>query len=338
MNIYIFIISLLSTFSALALEQKIIYPNSFLTKALQEKIEQHRTDEFYNGRGGLKNYYARFTIPTGTIETPLILITGAEDPTPIWYRTVGKAMKHGFKYIYIIEIRGQGLSQRVSGNKQKLIHINDFNNYYLDFISAIKHIYQFNNVHNEAYVISHSTGSMVLLKSLEKLKLIVPGFNIKAMSLWAPLIRVNVSKMLDNNFIINFINKIESLYRYCCGLFIYKKYNKSDFASNKLTNNLNRFNSYQDLMYNYGHGSKGVSLFWVTGLLKELRQNGILKADIPTLNLKAEHDQIVSNHYSIQNPLLKSYIIKGSKHSFNLESDTIFNEVISKTFNFLLKY
>ena len=341
MNYITLIIYSLITVSTFAEKQEILYPAELISKSLSQQIDLYRTDETYTGQGGLKNYYARFIVPTGTITTPLLLITGAEDPTPLWYRTVGKAIEQGFKNIYIIEIRGQGLSERVAGNDKKLIHVNDFQNYYKDFISALKHINRYKTLNAPVYVISHSTGSMVLLNSLEKAKKEIPEFKINAMSFWAPLIRVHLSKLLDNTMAPKLVSSIEKMYRSCCGPFVYKKFKRSSFEKNKLTGNISKFNIYQDLMYKHSHGSTGFSLAWVIGVLSELRylRSGVIKThSIPTLNLKAEFDRVVNNDYKFSNKNLETHTIKGSKHSFNLESDLIYNNVIKKTFGFLLSH
>jgi alpha-beta hydrolase superfamily lysophospholipase len=331
----------LSTISINADRQDIKYPNNIVSESMKKKLEELRIDEIYKGHGGLNNYYARFINNTGTINHPLLLITGAEDPTPIWYRTVAKAIEHGFKNIYIIEIRGQGLSQRVTNNSRKLIHINNFQNYYKDFILALKHINRHETLNTSVYVISHSTGSMVLLNSLAKINKAIPTFKIKAMSFWAPLIRLHLSSMLDNTVVPKIVSKLENLYQYCCGLFVYKKYKRNSFNKNKLTGSLSRYNSYQDLMYNYGHGSTGLSLAWAIGVIKELhhlQRGDINTIKIPTLNLQAELDKIVNNDYEFKNNNIETYVIKGSKHSFNLESDPIFDDVIKRTFNFILNH
>ena len=106
-----------------------------------EFILSSKKDRFYQGVGGTHNYYAAIENPSGSIETPLIVVTGAEDPVPAWFRLAHHASTLGYRRIYIIEIRGQGQSQRVPGNTKRALHVRSFENYYRDFVSAIKELY-----------------------------------------------------------------------------------------------------------------------------------------------------------------------------------------------------
>ncbi len=302
-------------------------------------IQKYMLNRFYEGEAGLNNYYAKFHKPDNCINSPLIIITGADDPVPAWFDTALNAMKLGFKSIYIIEIRGQGQSQRVAGNEAKLLHVEKFDNYKLDLISALRSIEDLDGFLDPVYVISHSTGSLVLANAFKDIKRQLPSLKIKSMSFWAPLIKMNLQPWVSNPFVHSAISTFEKIYSSCCGLFVAQKIPNVPFSENKLTSDEGKYKRLQKLKKSYGLGSTGVSLRWAVDALTEtqLVQSDQMKSlKIPILIMKSEKDFIVSNEYNFDSANVKVETIPLAFHSIHIEKDEIFDKVFKITFDFFL--
>ncbi len=300
-------------------------------------ILQTKTDVYYTGQEGTKNYYAHFDFPENQKGATLLIITGLEDPVPLWFDTVLKAKEYGFKNVYIVELRGQGQSQRIPSNKEQLIHIESFENYYLDLVSALKDINSKTGFAKTVHTISHSTGSLVLGNSLKLIKTKLPKLRFGAFAFWTPLVSLKLSPLINNAFVRPIISIVEKLYRTCCGIMVAKKYFPQAFEENRLTTSPDKFKTYESLCYEYKLGSSGVSIRWVLESIKasqEFKNLHLNQIDIPTLILKAEDDLIVKNNFSYQNKNISTYTINGAKHALNIEQDHLFNDVLKKTFAF----
>ncbi len=299
-----------------------------------------KSDVYYTGQDGTKNYYAHFDFPENQKEETLLIITGLEDPVPLWFDTVLNAKEYGFKNVYIVELRGQGQSQRIPSNKEQLIHIESFENYYLDLVSALKDINSKTGFTKTVHTISHSTGSLVLGNSLKLIKTELPNLRFGAFAFWTPLVSLKLSPLINNAFVRPIISIVEKLYRTCCGIMVAKKYSPQAFEENRLTTSPDKFKTYESLCYEYKLGSSGVSIRWVLESIKasqEFKTQHLNQIDIPTLILKAEGDLIVENNFSYQNKNISTSTINGAKHALNIEKINFFEETIQKTFSFFNK-
>lgn len=300
-----------------------------------------KVDKYYEGVDKTKNYYAEFRFQEVQSDKVLIFVTGMSDPIPLWFDTVLKARDAGYKYVYVIELRGQGQSEKVPDNVQRLIHVESFDDYYQDLVTALKAINKENILLKPTYIISHSTGSVVLGNALERVSKEIPNLKIRAMSYWSPLFRVNVGWYLNNPVVKPALSLITKGYRLCCGILTAKKYGRGKFETNKLTTDKNNYELSEEIRYTYALGSNGVSLRWAIEAINAteyFRENYLNKIKIPTLLVKAEKDKIVSNHYVYENDAIKEWTVPKAEHGLHIEVDNIFNEVTTKTFNFLSRY
>ncbi|MCJ8277487.1 MAG: alpha/beta hydrolase, partial [Bdellovibrionales bacterium] len=253
---------LLVSFQAYGEDQSQVFINELWSKDQSKTLLAAKTDHTYIGQQATQNFYNKFSFPNNSIIEPIIIITGLEDPIPDWYDTVLALAQKGFQSIYVIELRGQGQSQRVLDDERRLIHVNDFNNYYLDLVAAFKHIQQNNKIETPIYIISHSTGSLVLTNSWEKLKTTLPELKVKAMAYWAPLIVLNVSPLLNNFIVKPILSGIEYLYSLCCGTLVGRQYPRGNFETNRITKDPKKFKMSETIKHDYKLGSSGVTLRW----------------------------------------------------------------------------
>ncbi len=203
----------LSTSYATTQDQK--YIEALWPAEQAELILRAKKDIYYAGEENTKNYYAHFSFPENQKDETLLIITGIEDPVPLWFDTVIKAKDYGFKKVYVVELRGQGQSQRVPGNTKNLIHIKSFEYYYLDLISALRNIKSKGGFNKTVHVISHSTGSLVLGNSLKRIKEELPSIHFGAFAFWTPLVSLKISPLINNAIIRPIISLDEKIYSAC---------------------------------------------------------------------------------------------------------------------------
>ena len=307
------------------------------TLQFQKKFQQ---DKYYSGVNGTKNYYSYFNKPSNSIKAPLIIITGVEDFPLFWLPTAEKAIAYGFKHVFVVELRGQGFSQRVPGNNIRAIHVNSFKNYSLDLLTFFKILSQDFKFSEAPYVLSHSTGSTVMTNSLEELRLQFPQLFPQKMSFWTPLIKLPVSPFLDNFIMRNLLSAVHSIAFAFKILITIKNYSPETFKENHLTTSQTKFKIMQNYKFNHTVGSSGISLKWVLEALKgtkKLRTMTFKNISMPTLIFTAEKDQVVDNNWTLDNKNISHEIIPHAKHALNLERDEIFNPITNKTLNFFNK-
>jgi len=313
------------------------YIEKFWPSDQAQILIRNKTDRYYDGKDGTRNYYAQFSFPDNLRDNALIIVTGVEDPVPLWFDTVLKSHKRGFKFVYIIELRGQGKSERVPGNDGGLIHVNNFADYYEDFIFALKDINKKNIFNKPVYIISHSAGSLVVGNSLGRISDEIPNLKIGAMSLWSPLVSMRVSPYINNFVVRPVLSFVEKLYQACCGILVGKKYLPGNFADNNLTTDLDKFKLSKSIRFDYSLGSSGVSLKWAIDAIratKTFKEKNFNNLNIPTFIVKAENDRVVMNNFKYTNKDITDWIAPKAKHALNIENSIIFNEMTGRTFDF----
>jgi len=329
------LIILVLSHSLLAFDSENI--REFWNEKDSKDLIDNKQDIYYQGHQGTKNYYAHFYFVKGEIEAPLFLITGLEDPVPMWFDTVLLAKKKGFRNIFIIELRGQGQSERVPGNTKKLIHVEKFHDYNIDLINAFKHISKNSQLRFDlSYFIAHSTGALIFTKTYSSIKKVIPSIFIKGASLWTPLYAVELNPLLNNTLVKPIVSLFNKVYRKYGGVFCAKSYKVKGFKDNMLTTDRDKFKRSQDIKLKYGLGSSGVSLHWVLELVESLKsiENNINDISFPTIMFKVDNDRIVSNDYQFSSDYIEIVNIKDSRHALNIERDSILIQVWEKTLSF----
>lgn len=308
-----------------------------LPASTQELVRDHKTDHTYVGKGGTKNFYSKFSVSTGTFENPLIIITGLEDPIPLWFEVVEKMLRKGFKTVYIVDLRGQGQSQRVLDDG-KLLYVERFDDYTHDIIAFFDHIKS--EITNSPYILSHSTGSTVITNSLAQIKSQFPKMIPIKMSFWAPLVKLNISSFLNNSIMRSVLGAIDLIaLTFNCPIKV-KSYGLEKFEDTKLTTSPERHKLIQAVKHEGGLVSDGLTLHWVLQGVKgakHFREQSFKDITMPTLVLKAEKEAIVINDYELNNNKISTVTINGAKHALHSEKDIYLNESVNKTFDFFLK-
>ncbi len=297
-------------------------------------------DHYYSGVGDTRNYYTEINNPKNKIANPLIIITGLEDITENWWPTAQQALAFGFQRIYIVEIRGQGRSQRVPGNSNTSAHIRYFTNYTQDILLALKEIDKTSGrPEKPPFVIAHSTGTLVYTASLPKIRRHLPAWEPEKISLWTPLVRPKISPLVNNSVVKPLLRVFESLASTLGLTLLGKRFYPRPFSENKLTSDPEKHKWSEGLRYSQKLNSSGVSLRWaleVFSAADQMRTDNYKVLSQPVLIFKAENDQVVRNDWKIDHPLVEVVEIKSAQHGLHIEKDSIFQEVINRTFQFFL--
>jgi alpha-beta hydrolase superfamily lysophospholipase len=314
-------------------------PYEFTAEEVQLK-SRFLTEHHYRGTENTRNYYARIENPANPIPNPLILVTGLEDIPENWWETAQRALHKGFQTIYIVEIRGQGRSERVPGNKDQAAHVNRFENYVNDLLFFLQHLKAQGQTPQEPpFVIAHSTGSVIYMKAFKRIKQDYPAFTPKKISLWGPFIKSTTSPVLDNPYAIALLDQVEKVLRSMGWMMIVRDFSSHAFVGNTLTGDQKKYERSESIRVNDGLISQGVSLRWAIEVFRaagELLKNHYESVDRPTLLIRAGHDQVVSNEWSIQNPFFQFHTIPEAEHALHIERQPIFDETFRLTFDFFL--
>ncbi|MCF8059229.1 MAG: alpha/beta hydrolase [Bacteriovoracaceae bacterium] len=324
------LITILLCFTSVTLKAEANYLDAFSPKN-QELIKAHMSDNYYRGKNKTKNYYSKFSFSSDNISHPLVIITGLEDPAPFWYETALKAKESGFKEVYIVDLRGQGQSERVWPGEKKLIYVESFDDYVVDVVLFFNHALT-DGV--RPFIISHSTGSVVITQALSQLR---PEHKPLKMSFWTPLFRLKVNPILENRiigFLLRFFDRLARAINYPI---VVKRYKSMDFNHNKLTSSPEKHKNSEFMRFEAGLGSYGVTLRWVLEAIeatKSFRTFLGYSLQTETLILKAEKEEVVDDRYQTTNKSLKVVSIPGAKHALNMETDQILNLANDLTFKY----
>jgi alpha-beta hydrolase superfamily lysophospholipase len=297
---------------------------------------------YYEGVEGTRNYLEVISRPENPIASPLLIITGIEDITENWWATAQRALELGFRNLYIIELRGQGRSQRTRNNFNGSIHINDFNNYSDDILRALQSIEKtFGPPESPPFAIAHSTGTLALTHTLSRLQTEPSSHWVpQKISFWGPLVKPDISPLLNNTLVRPLLAGLDQLGTLFGRTLLGRHFPERDFAENRVTTSQERYEWSENLRLQEGLRSSGISLRWaleMAPVAETLMADGYSSVTQPLLVLKAEDDQIVRNDWHLKNPMVQVETIAGAQHALHLERPEIFDEVVTQTFRFFLK-
>ncbi len=307
---------------------------------VQKRLAPHIQEGQYQGVDNKINHFTYFEDLNNKITTPLILVTGLEDPIPLWFLTVEKALAFGFQRIAVVEIRGQGQSEMVLPGK-RLIYIQDFDNYVKDFLSFLKKMFLLGPEWLEpAFVVSHSTGALVVANALPRWEKEFPKTYPRKLAFWTPFFKLKISPLINNTLVRGFLKTVDSSLSYFSSPFLVRHYKPKEFRKNSITTDQKNFALSQTMKFDEGLGTEGLSLHWVLETLEAIdvfRENQKNWLQVPTLLFKAEIEQIVDNNYDLENPFVKEVFVSHAKHALNLEKPKTLSKVTKKTFEFFSK-
>lgn len=231
--------------------------------------------------------------------------------------------------VFLLDHRGQGLSQRELGNPHKG-YVADFKLYQQDFDLFIQHIV-LPTGHASHIALAHSMGCAILAGFLQQQP---HPFNAAILAspmlgIYTGLVPASVAEPLALTF--GAINRLLSQQPwYFLGQ---RNYQEKAFANNPLTSSTERFHWLHQLYRTYPDAMLGgVTTAWVNAAIKAMRrlQQDAAKWHTPVLMLQASEDKVVSNsaqqHWFEQISATvyhRNVVLKPARHEIFMETDSI---------------
>ena len=277
--------------------------------------------------------FTKFSQKQSGSKGSIVISVGRAESSISYYETAKSFLDIGYSPIYVIDHRGQGLSERILGNNQKS-HVEEFRFYGDDFKIFVNNIVKNEITHNRLFLITHSMGSAVAADSIMRHKL-----NFKAISHVAPMFKLRLEK--------SEVETLKDLDVYCapiikwtglCNKFIPGggAFNPNfPFEQNRITNDENRY-KFMYKSYEIWPTSQigSVTLNWVKEAIiaiEEIRNNSN-RVDAPTLLLQATNDTIVDNSgqdtYCYRALDCELMLFENSKHGILKEVNSIRDDAI----------
>ncbi len=251
--------------------------------------------------------------------------------------------------LFLIDHRGQGLSQRLLDNSHKG-YVESFDDYVNDLANFIDDIVQ-PHCTDKPYILAHSMGGAITIRYLQRF----PN-TIKAAVLSSPMIAIN-SGGVPHSIATALIKSSEQMNQWLSDdqwyFFGHENYKPTAFADNKLMHSKIRYQYHLELFQQQPSIQLGgVTVKW---LVEAISAQQAIFADIdkittPLLILQAGNELIVDNQ--AQNefcqllhkkapqscPTGKPIVIEGAYHELFFESDDIRNSAIDHTLAWFEKY
>lgn len=260
---------------------------------------------------------------------------------------------HGFN-IFLLDHRGQGLSERALANRHKG-YVEDFQYYVDDLATFIENIVRphctFNSNTHKPYLLAHSMGGAISARYLQD----YPN-SIQAAVLSSPMLGFNSGGIPD--FIAKPLIKTTAKLNYWFDntpwyFFGQQDHTETAFANNRLTHSPLRFQQFSEL-YTQTPAMQlgGVTVKWLTESLTALEAifAQIDKITTPTLVIQAGADKIVSNQaqndfcqqlHQVQPqscPNGRPIVIEKANHELFFESDVYRHQALTAAIDWFAQH
>lgn len=274
----------------------------------------------------------------------LVIVSGRSEGYLKYQEMAYDFYNKGFN-VFLIDHRGQGLSQRLLDNHYKgyVAHFDDYAKDLANFINKIVEPLS----DNKPLILAHSMGGAISIRLMQ----LYPKM-IKASVLSSPMIAINSGGIPISiaKCIINIGNKINALVSNKKWYFLGQKgYQAKPFENNPLTYSNNRYKNFIEL---YEHYKKlqlgGVTFHWLAQALYVNKAifKEINKLETPIMVLQASEDTIVDN--SEQNRFCQAashvcinaqpLVVEAAKHEIFFEKDEARSFALSHAFNWLKQH
>lgn len=261
-----------------------------------DKIWQRGTSAWFAGKANCRLHYRYWLTPEAT--AALVLVPGRIEAAHKYAEVCADAVAAGYQ-VFILDHRGQGLSDRLTGDKQIGLVL-DFDDYISDLGTWFHQIRQLTTL--PFIALAHSMGGAILARYLQDATKLKPTAAIFCSPMWglptAPMSH-GFAKWLA--LTISQLNQgISRHFWYGPGQ---QPYQEKPFLDNDLTTCPERYQWFRQLYQQYPqYQVGGASWTWLACALQacqELSAGSI--PEIPMLLLQAEHERVVDN--SAQNKL-----------------------------------
>jgi lysophospholipase len=320
--------------------------------AIEDFWQQGQFGEF-NGVDNIRINFARFTNPAN--KRCLIISSGRSEAYLKYKELSFDFFQQGFN-IFILDHRGQGLSQRMLANQQQG-YVNNFDDYAEDlhyFISDIVNVNcqtELATTKNKLYLLAHSMGGAIALRYLQK----HPNI-IDAAVLSSPMIAFNNGGLPQwlSNAVITSGDKINHWFGNSPWYFFAQQdYQVDEFIDNPLTHSKIRF---QRFLAIYQQVPKiqlgGVTIHWLQQAIKTTKAifTDLNKLTTPILVIQSGADSVVDNN--AQNEFCaqlhklqpkscangQPIVVDEAKHELFFENDKYRQKALSNALNWFTQH
>ncbi len=295
--------------------------------------QQGRFDHF-SGVNNVRINYATFINTDKAVSAKCLIISSGRSESYLKYKELSYDLYHQGYSVFLIDHRGQGLSQRVLTDSHKG-HVEDFQYYVDDLASFIENVVTPHCQNSKPYLLAHSMGGAIAARYMQDF----PD-KIQAAVLSSPMLGFNSGNVPE--IIAQSVLTISAQLNqwlddnpwYFLG---HKGFTQHKFSENKLMHSSVRYQLFTQLYQDTPEIQLGgVSVQWLTTsqiALEAIFEN-INKITTPTLVLQAGQDQIIKNQaqddfcQQLQKlqpqscPTGKPVSIAGAYHELFFESDT----------------
>jgi lysophospholipase len=286
----------------------------------------------------------------------LVLVTGRSE-SYLKYQELAFDLHHQGYNLFILDHRGQGLSERLLKDKHKgfVKRFDDYAHDLKQFIREVVTQYCTNNSTKSAtplpHLLAHSMGGAIAIRMMQ----LYPN-SIKSAVLSSPMIAVNNGSIPNwlAKAIIYTADKLNSWFSDEANYFIGQTgFSKTPFTENELSHSAIRYQVFVDVYQQHKQIQLGgVTAHW---LKEAIIANKHIFADIhklatPIIVMQSGNDTIVSNtaqnafcqqlHHkdSALNPHSKPFIFKGAFHELMFEKDEYRTPAIKKSLDWFRKH
>jgi lysophospholipase len=328
-----------------------------LTASLATEIKQfwqQGTFSSFSGVDQIRLNYATFTHQE--YQECIVIVSGRSESYLKYQELAFDLHQQGYN-VFIIDHRGQGLSQRLLNDNQKGYVIN-FDDYAHDLQQFITDVVTKNSASTSVntdlpkpHLLAHSMGGAIAARMMQ----LYPN-SVKSAVLTSPMIAVNNGNIPNwlAKAIIYSGDKLETWFSDDASYFMGQTgFNETPFTDNQLSHSAIRYQHFSDVYQkNKNIQLGGVTTHW---LKEALSANKQIFADLPKLTtpilvLQSGNDTIVSNeaqnsfckqlhqHNSASCPHGKPFVFENAFHELMFEQDQYRIPAIKKVLDWFTKH
>ncbi|MEW6990650.1 alpha/beta fold hydrolase [Colwelliaceae bacterium 6441] len=319
---------------------------------LEERLTTHIATFWQTGNfasfQGIKNRRINYASFIKSHATQCLVISPGRSEGYLKYKELAFDLSQLNISIFIIDHRGQGLSERLLTNSHKG-YVENFDDYADDLHTFINTIISPNCLpEKKPLLLAHSMGGAIATRLMQK----YPN-DLAAALISSPMIGIDTGGLPDwlAKTIINSGQFLNQLFANQAWYFIGQNdYQANEFENNALMQSQVRYQTFLDLYQEYPQLQLGgVTINWLKEALSA--QNNIFaelaKISTPITIMQAGDDNVVDNQaqndfcqqlHQLNASLCQQkrpYIIKGAKHELFFESDKYRNQALTYTFDWI---
>lgn len=331
----------LITFALVGFMTKADYKNFTSESQLVNRYANEITDfwqqgyfSHFSGINDVRINYATFINIDESVPAKCLIISSGRSESYLKYKELSYDLyNHGYS-VFLIDHRGQGLSQRLLTDSHKG-YVDDFQHYVDDLATFIENTVTPHCQGNKPYILAHSMGGAIAARYMQDF----PD-KIKAAVLSSPMLGFNSGNVPEviAKSVLTISAQLNQWFDDHPWYFLgHKGFTQHTFSENKLMHSSVRYQLFTQLYQSTPEIQLGgVSVQWLTTsqLALETIFNNIDKIKTPTLVLQAGQDQIIKNQaqddfcqqlHKLQPqscPHGKPSIVANAYHELFFESDT----------------